>query len=152
MKYLSIFLKVFNFAILLGNWVYVLFYFFNLPQLSPTHYDLGGNADAFGDKKSIFVLMFVVTALWMLLQYMSENPNSPGLNIPEKLRDDKDLTKLFVQGMLFFVMILFFGISYSTLQISLGKEEVLGFFPLILIGTMFLYMFTFFAFVHFKKS
>ncbi|MBS1549664.1 MAG: DUF1648 domain-containing protein [Bacteroidetes bacterium] len=151
MKYLSIFLIVFNFAILLGNWVYVLFYFFNLPQLIPTHYDLGGNADAFGDKKSIFVLMFVATALWMLLQYMSENPYSPGLNIPEKLRKDKNLTKLFVQGMLFFVMVLFFGISYTIVQDAIGGIEGLEFFPLIIIAVMFLYMFAFFAFVHLKK-
>lgn len=151
MKYLSIFLIVFNFAILLGNWVYVLFYFFNLPQLIPTHYDLGGNADAFGDKKSIFVLMFVATALWMLLQYMSENPYSSGLNIPEKLRKDKNLTKLFVQGMLFFVMVLFFGISYTIVQDAIGGIEGLEFFPLIIIAVMFLYMFAFFAFVHLKK-
>ena len=151
MKFLPLFLKVLNFALLLGNCILVVYYYFQLPQVIPTHFDLNGIADGFGDKKMLFFELIIAFVLWMLLQYMSENPNTPGLNIPENLRENKNLTRIFVQAMLFFVMVLFLGISFSTIEVSLGKEEVLGFFPLVVIGLMLVFMVVFFICVPSKK-
>ena len=146
----SKFLKILNWTLLLLNCVLVVYHYFSLPEVIPTHFGLNGEADGFGNKKMIFFELIIAIGLSFLLHYMSENPNTPGLNIPEKLREDKDLTRFFVQGMLLFVMVLFLGISWTTIQVALGQQDGLGWFPLIILAFMFVYMITFFVWVQKK--
>jgi TRAP-type C4-dicarboxylate transport system permease small subunit len=75
---------------------------------------------------------------------MSNNPYAPGLNIPDEMRENPVLTKLFVQLMSLVCMIIFADISWEAIRIATNKQTDLSMFLPIALGLLFVMMFVFF--------
>lgn len=152
MKGTAKFFFILNILILIANWGFVIYNYFSLPEIVPTHFGVSGEVDGFGDKKMYFILLGIATALFVLMNYLSQNPYAPGLNIPDKMRENKDLTALFVQVLNFFCMVLFANISYESFSVALEKQQDLSLFTPIWLGLMFVVMFAFIIYANKQKT
>lgn len=137
-----------NVVILVLHWGFTICFFTDLPEIIPSHFGFDGVADGFSNKKSIWLLPIISTGIFILMKYMSKNPYAPGLNIPDSMRRNKGLTEMFVLTMSFFSVLLFAGIDCSVILGSMGNNEDIGFFPLFILGLMFVVMFLFFWIAH----
>ncbi|MBS1570813.1 MAG: DUF1648 domain-containing protein [Bacteroidetes bacterium] len=144
MQKTSLIIKVLNVIILVFHWVFVVFYFFKLPNIIPIHFDLDGNVDGYGSKKSIILLPIISTGIFFLLQYMSKNPYAPGLNIPDEMRENPQLTELFLQSLCLLCLLMFVSIDWEITQVAVGKIPPQLFMPIVLLVLMFIMMFVFF--------
>ncbi|MEN2434438.1 DUF1648 domain-containing protein [Weeksellaceae bacterium A-14] len=138
-------LRFISILVLVALWVYTGVRFPSLPQEIPVHFDFHGNPDNYGSRNMIWIEPVVATLLFLLLQYVSKNVQSPLLNIPQSLRENKWLAEVFVMGMSVVVSVLFLVIGYGSIQVSSGQSATLSYLPLILVGLMFVYMLVFFA-------
>lgn len=131
-------LDLINIIILLYIWAVSAIQYPTLPQSIPTHFGFDGNADSYGSKLTLFTIPAIATALFFLLKYLSGNPDSPLLNIPDKMRQNRKLTAVFVRVMLFYVLLLFADIATEVPLIAKGNYEKLSPTSFIIIGLMFL--------------
>lgn len=80
------------------------------------------------------------------MQYCAKNPYTPGLNIPETLRNNKELTNLFCQVICLIILILFLDIQYESVEVAQHRQKEISHLTLFLIGFMFIVMFGFFIY------
>ncbi len=138
--------KVLNYAFLLLFCGYTIVTYFQFPEVVPIHFNLSGEADGFGSKNMNWFLVLVGTALFFFMQYCAKNPYTPGLNIPETLRNNKELTNLFCQVICLIILILFLDIQYESVEVAQHRQKEISHLTLFLIGFMFIVMFGFFIY------
>jgi uncharacterized membrane protein len=66
--------------------VYPFLFYNTLPEKIPTHFDINGYADAFGNKNSIFTLPVIGVIIFLLLYVLSKFPHI--LNYPVEVTDN----------------------------------------------------------------
>ncbi|HTO37723.1 MAG TPA: DUF1648 domain-containing protein [Brumimicrobium sp.] len=123
-------------------WVYIFMNYATLPDVIPTHFDAGGTADDFGAKETIFLISFVITALFTGLSILIRYPHT--FNYPITLTEENTsknyaLATRLIRLMKLMLTIIFALIIWKTIAISKGELEELGtwFLPGIL-GLIFL--------------
>ncbi len=100
-----------GYLMLIATWVFTLVVYGTLPETIPTHYNLSGEADAFGNKSAIITLPVVGTLTFVLLTVLKNYPSSAS----RLLR----MVKLFI--------VLIFGlIVLETVRVSRGEAEGLS--------------------------
>lgn len=119
-------LKIANLLLLSGMWVLVLMVYSDLPQIIPTHFNSSGDADRFGKKTLIWTLPAVATVLLLFLDYLAERPQSPLLSIPDAMRQQADMVKLFVGCLTTTMLLIFFSICLEVVATD-GFRLDLGF-------------------------
>ncbi|MGC6437967.1 MAG: DUF1648 domain-containing protein [Flavobacteriaceae bacterium] len=72
---IDLWLDRFSFLLFFLIWFYALFNFFNLPDSIPLHFDAHGNADSFGSKNGIWILMGLMTFMFAGLYVLGKFPN-----------------------------------------------------------------------------
>ena len=107
LKNVSFFLKLSSFFLLVFIWVYTMITYGKLPETVPIHFDLDGTADGFGSKNTNWFLAGISSAIFILMMYLSQNPNAPGLNIPENLKKDPAISEFVVSILCVLTMFLF---------------------------------------------
>lgn len=60
---------------LISIWIYVFFSYFNLPQTIPTHFNLSGEVDGYGNKAILFLLAIVPTIIGVGLSVLNNYPH-----------------------------------------------------------------------------
>ena len=131
-------LDLINIIVLLYIWAVSAIQYPSLSESIPTHFGFDGNPDSYSSKLTLFTIPAIATALFFLLKYLSGNPDSPLLNIPDKMRQNRKLTAVFVRVMLFYVLLLFADIATEVPLIAKGNYEKLSPASSIIIGLMFL--------------
>ena len=111
-----------------------------LPETVPIHFGLDGTADGFGSKNTNWFLAGISSAIFILIMYLSQNPNAPGLNIPENLKKDPAISEFVVSILCVLTMFLFANINYESIQVSLGKVEGLSHITNYILGLMLLFI------------
>ena len=140
LKNVSFFLKLSSFFLLVFIWVYTMITYGKLPETVPIHFDLDGKADGFGSKNTNWFLAGISSAIFILMMYLSQNPNAPGLNIPENLKKDPAISEFVVSILCVLTMFLFANINYESIQVSLGKVEGLSHITNYILGVMLLFI------------
>ena len=140
LKNISFFLKLSSFFLLVFIWVYTMITYGKLPETVPIHFDLDGKADGFGSKNTNWFLAGISSAIFILMMYLSQNPNAPVLNIPENLKKDPAISEFVVSILCVLTMFLFANINYESIQVSLGKVEGLSHITNYILGLMLLFI------------
>lgn len=146
------FFFVLNIILLISLWLFTILSQFQLPEIVPTHFDLQGNPDDFGDKNSNWLMPIIATMNYVLLQHVAKETDSPLLNVPNSLRKDKKLVELFVQVLTTFLLVLFLTIQIGSYFVAMGFESRLGYSVLIEIILMFVVMVGFFIYAKKKNK
>ncbi len=68
-------LEILAFLLLIGMWTLVIVVFSSLPETIPTHYNLAGKADGFGNKSTIFFLPILSTVLYIGMTILNNYPH-----------------------------------------------------------------------------
>lgn len=129
--------KISGVILLAFIWIYPVANYASLPKMIPIHFDLHGKADGFGNRILIFLMPVVATFLYWLLQYLSKNPDSELLNVPNAMRKNRNLTKNFVKMMLMYILILFAVITFESIEIAKGNYHNLTKVSTVIIVLMF---------------
>ena len=140
LKNVSFFLKLSSFFLLVFIWVYTMITYGKLPETVPIHFGLDGTADGFGSKNTNWFLAGISSAIFILMMYLSQNPNAPVLNIPENLKKDPAISEFVVSILSVLIMFLFANINYESIQVSLGKVEGLSHITNYILGVMLLFI------------
>ncbi len=114
--------SIFFLAIL---WIFVLYNYRSLPNEIPTHYGIGGKADAYGDKSHILALPIIATILNLFLFILNKNPQL--YNLPVKITaQNKDIQYAIATRMIrvlrLSLVIIFAFISYVVISCK-GMEQ-----------------------------
>ena len=115
---------------LLAATAFVLLRWQSLPEQIPTHFDAAGQADAYGSKGSLIMLLLTAWGLYALITVTSFFPstwNVPGKNRPAGLRAAADtLAVMRVQFAFMFAWLLFCS--------AVGRDLGVWFLPVTLGG------------------
>ncbi len=68
-------LEISGFSLLLLLWIFALTFYPSLPESIPTHFGLGGKADSFGSKDTIFALPILATVMLTGLTFLNRYPH-----------------------------------------------------------------------------
>lgn len=122
MRKISLYLKICGFGLLIFIWDYIFINYRELPAIIPIHYNLSGDPDGYGPKFTLWMLAAVATFVYLLLFLVAKNPQTPFLNIPKSMKDEKKKSELFINILNFIIMLIFSVLTYES--IAVGKGEV----------------------------
>ncbi len=128
--------------ILLALIAYTFFQWQGLPAQIPTHFNLQGKPDDFGPKGTIFLLpaigLFLLVMFSIAISQVNRNSK-----VEEKNKTSADQQRIMMHILSALVMLLFFYITYGTVQVAQGLKTGLssiflfGFVALILLTVGF---------------
>ena len=145
-------LGIINLALLLYIWAITIIQFFSLPETVPLHFDFDGYADSHGSKYTVFAIPLVATVILCLLRFLSRNPESPTLNIPERMKKNRKLSAVFVRILLFYGLLLCVDIATEIPLIAKGHYTKISSASSIIIGFMFLSIVGYFFYARKKMT
>jgi len=126
------------------------FYYFNeLPDIIPRHFNAAGEPDGFSQKHIIWTLPAIGLVIYIGLFFLNKYPHI--FNYPTEItqenaeRQYRIATKL-IRTLNMLISASFFYIGYSTIQTALNKQDGIGtlFLPIFLLGifgTIGIYMY-----------
>lgn len=117
------------FALLAGLWVYAINVYAKMPQIVPTHFDLAGKADAYGDKDSLFAMPVIATVMFVLLSLVQRIPhlyNYPVEITPENAQRQYGMGVRLMRMLKIVIVLVFFFAEFYTTQAALGEGESIG--------------------------
>lgn len=121
MKYISIFLEICAFLILVFIWGFVIFNFKDLPEVVPVHFGGDGKADGFGSKNSIWMLPILATMMFLLFYYLSRNSDSQLLNLPKNVKTNPPVSRLIVQILCLTIISMVATITYGSVLTAMDE-------------------------------
>lgn len=106
-----------------------LYYYGDLPDRIPTHFNASGAADSYSGKSSIFILPIIGASLYIGMYWLNKYPHifNYSVNITEHNAKAQytAATKL-IRFLNLGLVSTFTYICFSSIQISLGKQEGLS--------------------------
>lgn len=72
---IDIIFEILGWTALASLWIYVIVNYPSLPDIIPTHYGMGGKADAWGDKDSVFFGPSIATVIFLALFFLQNRPH-----------------------------------------------------------------------------
>ncbi|MCL4295833.1 MAG: DUF1648 domain-containing protein [Anaerolineae bacterium] len=122
---------------------------FDLPTLVPTHFGPSGQADAWGDKRSILILPVISVILYLMLTVTNRYPHKFNYLWPitvQNAREQYRLARLLLAWLKAEMIILFTFLVWATIRVALGQAAGLGsiFLPVVLViifGTVGIYFY-----------
>lgn len=127
-------------------WVVTLFYYSNLPDTIPMHFNLAGKVDSYGDKYEIFSLPVVGTILFVGITILNKFPHI--FNYLVEITKENALSQYqsatrMLRILKLVVILIFITITLLTINVSIlnGNEInpwiILGFIGILFIITVF---------------
>ena len=105
------------------------YYYGELPEEIPTHFNAKGEPDAWGSKSSIWILPIIGGVLFLVLFFLNKMPHL--FNYPTKITKDNAVVQYRkATRMMRYVntatVLLFLYITWRSIQTALGNSEGLG--------------------------
>lgn len=122
-------LEGFALLTLLGFLGFILYSYPNLPDSVPSHFNGAGKPDDWSSKNSIWFLLAVGVFVYALLTIVSRFPHSfnfPGRITPENAMRQYTLAIRLLRVLKIVIVLLFFFISLSVVQVATGQSTGLG--------------------------
>lgn len=128
-------LEILGWGSVFAIWALTVASYGNLPDTIPTHFDGGGEADAFGGKSSLWSLPIIATLLFIAMTILNKYPHI--FNYPTKITADNapkqyaNATRI-IRYVKFAVVLIFGLIAFKIIQNANGKADGIGgwFLPL----------------------
>lgn len=131
------FVEIAGWAALAFIWIITFYYFRKLPETIPTHFNVKGTADGFGQKSTIFLLPAIGTVLFIGMTILNRFPHI--FNYPVRINSDNAIRQytlatrllriLKVSIVLIFLMITWMTSAAANNQ---GKNSFAWFLPVML--------------------
>lgn len=126
-----------------------IYYYSDLPDSIPKHYNLAGEPDAFENKSVLFALPVIGVLLFLGLSWLATIPhtyNYPALITRENASDQYLWGSRFMRFINASTAGLFLYLSYSTIQLALGNQSkispwMLPVYLTVFFGVMAVYLF-----------
>ena len=137
-------IEVVGFMIWIGGLLFLILEFENTPGSVPTHYDAYGNADAFGSKSSLWLLVGISTGLYLLLTVVAQYPhtfNNPIAITPENAERQYTIAVRMMRTLKIIVLMIFGYIHLNSIMSSKLGTWFLPVMSLALIVTMGFYFY-----------
>ena len=122
---------------IIALWSLTIMSYKNLPEIIPTHFNESGQADEFGDKRTILTLPAVATILFAGMTILNKFPHI--LNYLTKITEETALfhytnAARMIRYLKLITVIIFGIIVFKTIQNAHGHAEGLGiwFLPIVL--------------------
>lgn len=106
-----------------------------LPAKVPTHFNLAGTPDAFGDKSTLILLLILSVSIYALLTAVPFNPsliNVPGPRTPENIASAISLTRFVKVEVVTFKAFL----VWRIIETAYGRANGLGPAPLLFVASI----------------
>ena len=126
MKKLPFYLKIISFILLLFIWDYIFINYRSLPQSVPIYFDFSGKPSGYAPRMLIWFLAGIATFIFLLIFYLTRNINSPLLKMPQNIKQDSKKAEVIVSSFHLVIMVLLTVITYESIAVGLGKNEVLS--------------------------
>ena len=97
-----------------------------MPLSVPIHFDWNGKPSFYAPRMMIWLLAGAATFIYLLIFYLTKNINSPLLKMPQNIKTDTMKSERIVSVFHFVIMILLTVITYESIAVGLGKNEVLS--------------------------
>ena len=118
-----------------------IFYYNQLPDLIPQHFDINGEPDAFNKKSMIWVLVAIGVLTYLGMAWLLKKPHL--FNFPQQVTEEnaerlyKSATRM-IRILNTLIACLFAYITYGIIHTALGHQNGLGSYllPIILIATL----------------
>lgn len=106
-------------------WLLTFYYYFNLPEIIPIHFNAAGEVDEHGNKITIFILPFIGTFLYAGLSILNNYPEI--FNYPVTITEDNaekhyTLATRFLRLLNILMVALFLLIGFATFWAASGNE------------------------------
>ena len=135
-------LEMLGWFILIMFWILTILNYSNIPGTIPTHFDLTGKPDGFGDKSSIFILPVISSVLYIGMTILNRFPHI--FNYPTKITNQNAERQYTIATKLirYLKLVVVFAFSSIGLMTSLTANNILSglgiwFLPLFM-GLVFL--------------
>lgn len=134
-------IEVIGLLVLIGFWVFTLYYYPTLPDTIPTHFGGDGEPDGFGSKEMILGLPIVSTILYLALTIFSHFPHKMNYSVTitaENAEVQYRIMSRMIRVLKVVVLLIFWILDYKTVQVALQWPDVLGrWFLLLLFALLF---------------
>jgi len=125
-----------NILILLAFVGVTAFYYNQLPETIPTHFNAAGEPDAYGDKAALFLLVGIGVFVFALLRYFQNKPHL--YNYPTEITEEnaavyytKAMRMMRVLNLT--TLIILFYLQFQTIQTAVGNAEGLGTYFIVIV-------------------
>ncbi|RNF38718.1 DUF1648 domain-containing protein [Planococcus salinus] len=100
----------------------------SIPETVPMHFDASGEADGWGPRWTIFLLLAVGLALWIGLYFLEKVPHVHNyLNLTEQnVRQQYKNSQLLLNVLKNEILVFFSYFTWSSVQIAKGQADSLG--------------------------
>ena len=124
-------IDVLNLTVLLFTVALPVFYFSDLPDMIPKHYNIAGIPDSFGSKNIIIILPVISIIFYVGLTFLRRYPHI--FNYPSEITDENAIKqyRIAVKMLRFLLLILlsaFAYITFATIQTAFHTVLGLGYF------------------------
>jgi uncharacterized membrane protein len=119
-------------------WGLLIFYYAKMPDIVPVHFDVKGQPDAYGSKRTLVVLPIIAVLLFTGMTILNRFPhifNYPVKITPENALRQYSMATRLVRILKLVIMFIFLMVEYFTVRTVLDHSAVPGvwFFPVFLI-------------------
>lgn len=122
-------LEVMGYVALAVFWIFVSYAYSVMPQTIPTHFNLAGEADGFGEKETIFLMPIIGTLLFIVLSVVQQRPHTFNY-LTEITSENAEKQYMNAVRMLRFLkvglVIVFIFIEILTYKTAMGQGEDIG--------------------------
>lgn len=107
-------------------WCYIIFSYKYLPETIPTHFNLSGQADGFGNRTHIFIIPAITSALFFGLTFLNRFPHI--FNYPVEINETNAehqyrLATRLLRWLKVWIIILFLLVSYNSITEALSPHS-----------------------------
>lgn len=124
-------LEAIAFLIWIGSLLFLILNFSNSPEMIPTHFNAAGNVDAVGSKNSIWLLVGIVTSMYILLTIINRYPhlfNYPTEITDKNARQQYTIATRMIRILKIIVIMIF---AYIQLNSIIGTQLGVWFLPVL---------------------
>jgi uncharacterized membrane protein len=121
-------LRLLALGLLIALWILPLYFYHRLPDQVPVHFNLGGDADRWGNRTMLWLLPILGTLIYGVLGWLSTRPEQ--LNYLQKITPE-NAARQYAQGIWVLQMVRFLALTVfvfvmvNTLRIALGHPPFL---------------------------
>lgn len=122
-------LEVIGYMFLAMFWIFVSYAYSVMPETIPTHFNLAGEADGFGEKETIFLMPIIGTLLFLVLSVVQQRPHTFNYITeitPENAEKQYTIAVRMMRFLKVALIVVFIFIEFFTYKTAMGNGEGLG--------------------------
>jgi uncharacterized membrane protein len=131
-------------VLLIINWIITFYYYNELPEKIPAHFNLKGEVDRWGEKIEMFFIPAIHTVIYFLLNYLTKIPQHHKYPVKVNEQNKEKLHGLSIRLLKFVILmtgLIFLTITIISIKVALAHKSFTTSIILIEIAILFLGIF-----------